>query len=331
MFTLPALFAGQAVNGSDRDTLPALLPSGAPSGPSPLHAEDIRIAHQGGLLAGTLLMPTRETASRTLVLLISGSGPTDRDGNQGGVGSAALRMLAQELSAEGYPSFRFDKRGVGESLFPGLDEEKLLFDTFVADVLAWLNYWQRDARFDGVVLIGHSEGALLAKLAAQTHEQVRGLVSLAGAGRPVDAVILQQLERQPPFVRESADSLFRQLRAGMPLNPPPFMEALFRPSVLPFMRSWMQYDPAAELSDLTMPVLILGGSEDLQIAREDADRLISMAVNGKMVWIPGMNHVLKHVTNLPENYVSYTDSSRLLHPELVPALTSWLRENIAGN
>lgn len=294
----------------------------------PLGAQEFTIPVSGGVLAGQLSLPGEAGPKHPLVIFISGSGPTDRNGNQGGQGSNAIGMLADSLALSGIPSFRFDKRGTGASVVPTIDESLLRLDTFVSDLLAWITYWEADPRFDGIVLAGHSEGALIATLAARNHPAVKGLVTLAGAGRPADSLMLEQFSRQPAFVAQAADSLFRQLKAGLPVDPPPFLAGLFRESILPYLLSWIRIDPGHELARLDIPVLIIQGEADLQVGMTDARRLEKAARHGHMVTFPAMNHVLKDVESLPDNYKSYLDAQRPLTPGLVPAFRDWYQTRV---
>lgn len=284
--------------------------------------QSVLIVATGGVLEGSLR--PGDPADSILVILVAGSGPTDRNGNQPQGGSGALRMLADSLEAYGVSTFRYDKRNIGKSAFADLQEENLRFDTIVNDLVLWVNHWQADGRFSKIFLAGHSEGALVATRAAIRQPAVNGLISLAGAGRPADQLIMKQLERQPDFVRMTADSLFRLVREGQQVEPPPFLMALFRPSVQDYMRSWILLDPAEEVSQLNVPVLIVQGEQDLQIFPEDGDRLSAAVKQGTRLTISDMNHVLKHVGDMPDNIASYTDADRPLHPDLIPGIIHWL-------
>lgn len=290
------------------------------------HAQDqpFRLIVSGGILEGSLRQATEFDS--TLIILVAGSGPTDRNGNQPQGGAATLRMLADSLEKHGVSTFRYDKRNIGKSAFSDLQEENLRFDTIVQDLVRWVDHWQQDGRFSTIILAGHSEGALVATLCASRRPAVNGMISLAGAGRPADQLIMKQLERQPEFVRVAADSLFRLVREEQPVEPPPFLMALFRPSVQPYMRSWIVFDPAEEIGRLDIPVMIVQGEQDLQIFPEDADRLEEAARKSSRLTISDMNHVLKLVGDMPDNIASYTDADRPLHPDLIFGLMNWLSQ-----
>lgn len=277
-------------------------------------------------LRGTLEQPLT-TESVPVVLIIAGSGPTDRDGNSKLIPGAnnSLKMLAQQLAAEGIASLRYDKRGVGESQWHQPDESKLRLDSFVNDADAWAAELARRG-FAKPYLLGHSEGALLATLLAQ-RRSVAGVVLIAGAGRPADVIIQEQLQAQAPqFVTESA-RILAELKAGrLVAEVPMSLAALYRPSAQPYMQSWLRRDPALELGKLTVPVLTVSGDADTQVGAADAAALAAVA-RVKSLRIADMNHVLKQLApaDLAAQQASYHDPSRLLAPELVPALVRFIR------
>lgn len=285
--------------------------------------QDVSMAISKGRLSGSFRMAEEGSKVLPTVVFVSGSGPTDRNGNQPMGGSNAIGQLADSLAQLGISSLRFDKRGIGESQLSDMSEEALLLDTFVYDLIAWIDYLSKEQSTD-VILAGHSEGALIATLAAQRHSSVVGIITLAGAGRTADSLMIQQFQRQPAFVAVAADSLFRQLREGLPVQAPPFLQGLFRPSILPYLSSWIKFDPAAELGKLDMPVLVVSGDADLQVFAEDANRLNEAARQGDLLVFTQMNHVLKSVTSPADNMASYTDSHRPNYPGLAAAIYHWI-------
>ncbi|WP_312713802.1 alpha/beta hydrolase, partial [Stutzerimonas nitrititolerans] len=188
-----------------------------------------------GRLHGSLLLP-KSDRPLPVALMIAGSGPTDRNGNNPMGHNDSLKRLAQGLAKQGIASLRYDKRGVGESLALAPDERDLSVETYVADAAAWIEKLQGDPRFSSVILIGHSEGALIASLAA-ARQPVAALITLAGSGRPIDDVLREQLQgRLPPTLLASSHYLIDELRAGRTHQPvPEALEVLFRPSVQPYL------------------------------------------------------------------------------------------------
>ncbi len=197
-----------------------------------LRQEPVRLDSGQGELYGSLLLPI-SAKPLPVALIIAGSGPTDRNGNGPEARPDTLRKLAQGLARQGIASLRYDKRGVAASLAATPDERDLSVPRYVDDAQAWARRLADDPRFSQVILIGHSEGALIASLAARD-APVSGLVSLAGSGRPLDLLLREQLQgKLPPELLASSYWLLDELLAGRTHAqvPAPLM-TLFRPSVL---------------------------------------------------------------------------------------------------
>src|SRR5436190_839972 len=262
-----------------------------------------------GTLHGTLLVP-KGKKQVPVVLLISGSGPTDRDGNSAGLPGKndSLKMLAEGLAAKGIASLRYDKRGIGESRNVGPEEKDLRFEMYVDDAAAWAAKLKRDHRFSRVVIVGHSEGALIGTLAAQ-RGGAAALVSIAGVGRPADVVLRMQLiGRLPPDLRGISDRTLEALKSGKTVDDvPQSLSMLYRPSVQPYLISWFRYDPAAEIAKLTIPVLVVQGTTDMQVTVDDARALAAAKPDAKLELVEGMNHVLKMVGDSSKQIASYSD------------------------
>lgn len=281
-----------------------------------------------GVLRGTMLLPQTETPP-PVALLIAGSGPTDRDGNnpEGGQ-NAYLRKLAEALAENGIASVRYDKRGVARSLPAAPREEELSVEAYVSDVVAWSDKLAHDPRFGRQILIGHSEGALIASLAAPgTHAEA--LVSLAGSARPIGDVLREQLQgRLPPPLLAQADQLIDGLQAGQlqPRVPEP-LKVLFRPSVQPYLISLFRQDPARAFATLKLPTLILQGTNDIQVGVEDAQALKRAKPDSDFHLISGMNHILRIVpTSGPQQLASYNNPNLPLAQELVQRVTTFIRQ-----
>ena len=229
---------------------------------------------------GTLLKPKSLKPDGSepppVVLLIGGSGPTDRNGNQGGTGPAELRQLAEQLAEQGIASLRYDKRGVGRSPAPGLREEDLVLNAYVEDAVAWLDWLQQRPDLGKRIVAGHSEGGLIAMLAAK-RTAVAGIVLLATPGRKLADVVRDQLQRigmEPPLQAEALTILASLERGEKVSSVNPALQALFRPSVQPYMISELAIDPAKELNSLALPVMIVSGGHDLQVGSADAALLV---------------------------------------------------------
>ena len=227
-----------------------------------------------GVLHGSLLLPQQDTPP-PVVLIIAGSGPTDRDGNNPAGGRVDnLKRLALLLANANIASVRYDKRGVAASQPATPDERDLSVERYVADVVAWGHKLKADPRFGPLILIGHSEGALIASLAAE-QAGASAVISLAGSGRPMAEVVREQLaERLPPAQLARGSALLDRLEAGQTsLDVPAPLRQVFRPSVQPYLITLFRQDPAAAFARLSMPALIVQGRNDVQVDVADAQKL----------------------------------------------------------
>ena len=151
--------------------------------------KSVSLERDFGTLYGTLLTPGE--GAETVAVLIAGSGPTPRNGNTNN-----YLYLAQELEKAGIATLRYDKRGIGSSKFDDSDKmADATLDDFIGDAAAWAEYLSRQD-FRRIVLIGHSEGALIAFCAAQQCPEVDAVISVAGAGYPLDEILQLQLAAQ---------------------------------------------------------------------------------------------------------------------------------------
>jgi pimeloyl-ACP methyl ester carboxylesterase len=294
-----------------------------------LHAQEspLTLDTQTGALHGTLLMPAGLTGPVPVALIIAGSGPTDRDGNTPMLPGKnnSLKLLAEGLAANGVASVRYDKRGIAGSMGAAAKESDLRFTTYVDDAAAWLELLRADRRFSRRVVVGHSEGSLIGIMAAQ-RSPVSQVVSVAGAGRPIGEVLDEQLSKAlPPALLTDARRILGELTAGRAVDsvPPPLF-VVFRPSVQPYMISWLPIDPAQELGRLTVPILVVQGTTDIQTSALDAERLAKGHPHAMLEMIDGMNHVLKEVREASQQTASYSDAALPLHPRLVESITKFV-------
>lgn len=276
-------------------------------------------------LSGTWLAPD---GARAAVVILPGSGPTDRDGNQPGLRTDALKRLAEALAGHGIASLRADKRGVGASAAAAPAEADLRLGTYVADAAAWA---RAVADWHGAppVLLGHSEGALVATLAAG-QAPVAGLVLLAGAGHPADVLIARQLAEAglPADLAAASARIAAALKSGLPVaDVPAVLMPLYRPSVQPYMMSWLPLDPAAELARLpaALPVLVVGGTTDLQTGADEARVLAAARPGAELALIGGMNHVLRRApADRAANLATYAQPDLPLAPGLAETLARFI-------
>ena len=281
-----------------------------------------------GQLHGTLLRPAGD-GPFPAALIIPGSGPTDRDGNGPGMRNDSLKLLAEALAGEGIGTLRIDKRGVGASAAAAVQESALRFETYVEDAAIWAGYLAELGWAERVVIIGHSEGALVGTLAAQ-RSALAGLVLIAGVGVPAGQLLQRQLDKAglPEDLLRQAHAVIVELEAGrLVAQVDPRLQALLRPSVQPYLVSWFRYDPAVELSKLDRPVLVVQGTHDLQLTIDDAERLAAGQSSAELVLIDGMNHVLKPVSaDTGDNIAAYNDPFLAMASGLAARLGAFIRQ-----
>jgi pimeloyl-ACP methyl ester carboxylesterase len=305
---------------------------GGQSPPGEGRSENVSLERPGVTLRGTLLAPPGP-GPFPVVLIIAGSGPTDRDGNSALASGPnnSLRLLAEGLAAQGIASLRYDKRGVAESAMPRMREEEMTFDTLVEDAALWVRQLRADPRFSAVGVVGHSEGSLIGMIAAR-QAGARVFVSIAGPGRPAADLIRRQMAgRLPPSLQGAAERAFQSLTAGRTVDSiPPELAPILRSSVQPYLIAWFRYDPAVELASLQVPVLIAQGTTDVQVLVEDAQLLARASPRARLLIVEGMNHVLKLVpADQAAQVRSYSDPSLPVAPALVSAIVELVR--VAGS
>ena len=285
----------------------------------------VSVNTETGTLKGSLL--TVEGKTKTVALIIAGSGPTDRNGNNPNMINNSLKMLAIALGNKGISSLRYDKRGIGASKTAGLAEKNLRFEHYIEDAKSWLDYLASKDQFEQIIVIGHSEGALIGLLAAH-HKKVDKYISLAGAGQPIDETIRQQLSKQPEFVLTNTMPILDKLKQGQTVdNVPNYLMSLFRPSVQPYMISWLKYDPQKEIAQLKKPILLVQGETDLQVTVADVNKLAKANNTAEKVIISKMNHIFKEASLNPQaNFSTYNQADLPIKPELVEAIAQFVNK-----
>lgn len=268
-----------------------------------------------GPLRGTMTGPA--VANAPAMLIIPGSGPTDRDGNNPhGVAAAPYRLLAEALAAAGVTAVRIDKRGMFASAGAVADGNAVTIADYAADVHAWTAAIQARTGARCVWLLGHSEGGLVALAAAQQRADICGLILVAAPGRPVGDTLRDQLRANPANapVLDAAMAAIAQLEAGERVDAAglhPALAPLFGPQVQGFLISLLSLDPTDLARRIERPILIVQGERDLQVGEEDGRRLAAANSRARLVLLPAVNHVLKQVTtdDRAANLVTYGDAS----------------------
>ena len=284
-----------------------------------------------GALAGTIDRPGGKTEA--VVLILPGSGPTDREGNNPlGVTAAPYKMLAEGLAAKGIATVRIDKRGLFGSKAAIANPNDVSFADYAADTAAWVAAARAATGARCIWLAGHSEGGLVALRSAK-QKDVCGLILISSPGRPMAAILREQLSANPanaPLLPD-AERILASLEAGKTIDVsgmhPALAKGLFNPAVQPFLIDMMRQDPVAELRGYKGPVLVISGAEDIQVGKADADALGASRAGVSQDRIAGMNHVLKSVPagDKAANLAAYGDSSKPLAPGLVEAIANFVK------
>lgn len=288
--------------------------------------EDTHLKNGEIELPGTLSFPEGQT-KLPLVIYIHGSGNIDRNGNQTGVGIQAnyIKTLADSLNKREIAFYRFDKRTATLANLDKLDTITLI--DFVDDAKIAIDHFKKDARFGPLFLIGHSQGSLVGMLSITP--DIRGYISIAGPGQPIDKTIVEQLYNQNPDLAKLAEEHFAELMSTDTIvSVHPFLMQLFKPQNQKFLKSWMLLDPVNEIKKITIPILVLNGEEDLQVTQIDFQKLKEAQPNAKTALVPHMNHVLKDVYSTSENQKSYFQENFPLSSKLVELITAFINLGI---
>ncbi len=274
------------------------------------------------IIDGTLLVPNG--GSKTVVIIIAGSGPTDRDGNQNFLKSNNLKKLSENLTKNGIATFRYDKRTV-KQIRTGRIDTNTMFDDFVKDASDIIDYFKKDERFDKIYIVGHSKGSLVGMIAGK--DKIDGFVSLAGAGQPIDEVITEQVTRTAPMFAEDTKRVFDILKEGNTTDDfPVALGSIFNKQIQPFMMSWMKYNPQVEIAKLEMPILIINGTKDLQVSVAEAELLHKASPKSELKIIEKMNHVLFTIEGDDlKNSKSYNEAFRPINEELIRTIVSFIK------
>ena len=291
-------------------------------------SKEVSIKSKGIDLFGTMQLPeTKKNLS--VLLLISGSGPTDRDGNQPNLTNNSLKYLAEGLADKGIASIRYDKRGIAKSTYPDFNEALLVFDDYVADAVTWIKYLKTQKQFTKVYVAGLSEGSLIGMLAA-LQAGADGFISLNGPGQPADEIILNQITRQgtPQAVIDQVKSMIGKVKAGEHIDEvPPYLMSLFRPDIQPYLKSWFKYNPSVEIGKLNVPVLIVQGENDIQVEDKDAQLLKSGNDKAVLKLVEGMNHILKDAPkDLQQNFATYSQADLPLNKKIVNEIVTFIQQ-----
>jgi pimeloyl-ACP methyl ester carboxylesterase len=276
-------------------------------------------------LFGTLTTPDL-SKKYPIALLISGSGPTDRNGNNPMMKNNSLKMLAESLAKSGIASLRYDKRGIGESKASAISEQTLVFENYTEDAKSWINLLKQDKRFSEVIVIGHSEGSLIGMIAGA---KANKFISIAGPGESADLLIKTQIgSKSNKQLNDLTFPIIDSLKSGNTVKKvDPMLNSLFRASIQPYLISWFKYNPQTEIKKLNVPILIVQGNKDLQVTVKDAELLSQANKNAELLIVENMNHILKNIEgDAQANMESYNNESLPVSEVMTNKIISFIKK-----
>lgn len=279
-----------------------------------------------GNISGTLTVADDEIKT-PLIIIIPGSGAPDRDGNMlPALQTNTYKMLSEEFAKKGISSLRYDKRGVGKSKTAITSENELRFENYVNDVVGWISLIKQDNRFSKIILLGHSEGSLIGIIAA-TKSDISEFISVAGVGKSADKLLKEQLKNLPPQLLTESNKIIDSLKVEKTISKVnPQLLSVFRPSLQPYLISWIKYDPSQEIIKLKIPVLLIQGTTDLQVTVNDAELLSKAKPDARLVIIENMNHMLKKSSSdIQENIATYRNPELPLQQELTDKIVKFVK------
>lgn len=277
------------------------------------------------LIDGSLIIP-KSGSKNDLVIIIAGSGPTNRNGNQNFLKSNNLKKLAEALAKNDIASFRYDKRIVKQIKTGKVDVKSMRFEDFVSDAKDIVKYFKDKNEYSNIYIAGHSQGSLVGLLAIDSN--VKGFISIAGAGQNIGDVIVEQINNTARQFVDQTKKVISNLKAGRTTTDfPPELASMFNLDTQPFMISWMAYNPNTLISELKIPTLILNGTKDLQVSIEEAKLLANANPDAELKIIDNMNHVLFTIEgDRLENSKSYGESFRKINPELINSIVGFIKK-----
>ncbi len=273
-------------------------------------------------VSGTLLKSEKEANSK-IVILIGGSGPVDRDGNQSFMKTDMLKKLAFSLSKKGLTTFRYDKRIVNQILTGNIDKN-IMFDDFVDDAVSVVNYFK--SKYETIVIAGHSQGSLVGLLCLDPN--VSGFISISGVGSPIDKIIESQISKTAPLLLEDTKKTLEIMRNGNITEDFPIaLSSIFNVDIQPFMINWMQYNPSDIIANVSIPCLIINGDKDLQVEVEEAKTLNNSAQNSELLIVKNMNHVLIEIEGDElSNAKSYNNPNLEIVPNVCQRIINFINK-----
>lgn len=278
------------------------------------------------MIKGTLFTPKKITKKTKLVILIAGSGPTNRSGNQFGGLTNNLKFLSEDLVNKNIAVFSFDKRVIAQIRKGIINDNSMTFDDMITDTENVVNYFKKNKNFKKIIIAGHSEGSLIGMIVTKK-TKADGFISLAGAGRPIYEVLEEQLLKQLPYFSKEIKQNIQNYKEGKTFeykSKDATMMGTFKPSIQPYFISWSKWIPTVEIKKLQIPVLIINGTKDLQVPESDARLLKDAFPKAKIEIIENMNHLFKETPTEAENLKSYNDGTIPVMPILSEKMAEFI-------
>ncbi|SEH98512.1 hypothetical protein SAMN02927937_02547 [Paenimyroides aquimaris] len=282
--------------------------------------KEIKVSEE--LIGDLYETPNKET----VILLIAGSGPTDRNGNTMGMAvNNSLKYLAEDLAKNNYDVFTYDKRVVyllkNNKEIPTMD-----FQHGINDAETVISYLKNTLGYKNIVVAGHSEGSLVGMTASQ--KNVSAFISLAGTGNTIDVILKEQINKQAPMLNDANAKILEQLKEGKIVKDVnPMLQSLYDEENQPFLIDWIKRNPQNEIAKLNIPVLIINGTKDIQVEEKEAELLHKANPKSTMVIIDNMNHIFKEIEKDEENMASYNNPNLPIQKDLTTVIVHFLNEN----
>lgn len=284
---------------------------------------ELSIPSEKVTLNGNLISINSEEKT-PLVIIIPGSGPTDRNGNSVATKNNSLKLLAEGLAKKNIASYRYDKSVLSFTKEDTKKIDALRFNNFINEATSVIQYFKNEDSYSKIIVIGHSQGSLVGMVAAKNN--IDAFISIAGAGRPIDEVITEQISSQAPYLVDETKHVLSELKKGNTVEDfNPLLASLFNKSVQPFLTSWLKYNPQNEIKKLTIPTLIINGTKDIQVKTEDAKLLHKANTTSQLLLIENMNHIFKEIKgDQNENIASYSKPELPIMPHLTESISTFV-------
>lgn len=282
---------------------------------------ELAIATKNVTIQGTLIKVAKSNAP--LVIIIPGSGPTDRNGNNAMMKNNSLKYLADALKKNNISSYRYDKSVLSYSKE---DKEKInaiTFDNFVEEAKTVITHFKKENKKSKIIIAGHSQGSLVGMLAGK--KVADAFISIAGAGESIDRVIIEQVAKSSPLLKEETKSILAELKKGNTVEEVnPYLAPLFNKQVQPFLISWVKYNPQEIIKQLAIPILLINGTKDLQVPVNQLEILYEANKKAEKLIVNNMNHILKIIKEDSENMASYNNPNLPISEEMVTKIVSFI-------